>query len=125
MIPFKPGKPFTVIVQYPKTSDHIWNPITTKPTENGDYRVVGLLADFTGDWQMENQLVNLLNDADEDCHYSLCVAEIDFQTIQAFFYAYCYFTVGIYLSDAKRHFLGAWQTLVRKLRFANRSKTAD
>lgn len=83
MVPFTPGRPLFVIVQFPKTSEHLLHQVTTPPLNDGDFRVLCLVADLSADPMEEQRFAHLLGQ-DEQYSYGYALAEVNVRTLLPF-----------------------------------------
>ena len=71
-ITFDPTTLLYAVVEYLKSSDHIYDPVDTKPERDGQYRLVCLAAHSDEAWRVAH-LLRVLSDG--RYWYSVCVAE--------------------------------------------------
>jgi len=64
--------PIYAIVEYLKSSDHIYDPVNTRPEQDGQYRLVCLAVNSDEAWRVAN-LLRVLSDG--IYWYSVCVSE--------------------------------------------------
>lgn len=60
------------VVEYLKPSSHIYDPVDTKPEQDGQYRLVCLAVNSDEAWRVAHVLRAL---SDDHYWYSVCVAE--------------------------------------------------
>lgn len=71
-ITFDPNTLLYAVVEYLKASKHIYDPVDTKPEQDGQYRLVCLAVSSDEAWYVANLLRAL---SDGTYWYSVCVAE--------------------------------------------------
>jgi hypothetical protein len=71
-ITFDPTTLLYAIVEYLKSSDHIYDPVNTRPEQDGQYRPVCLAVNSNEAWRVANLLRAL---SDGTYWYSVCVSE--------------------------------------------------
>lgn len=71
-IVFDPTTLLYAVVEYLKSSEHIYDPVDTKPEQEGQYRLIGLAVDSDDAWRVAHILRAL---RDDRYWYSVCVAE--------------------------------------------------
>lgn len=69
---FNPDEMMYAVVEYLKSSDHIYDPVDGKPERDGQYRLVCLAVCSEDAWKMAHLLRALSNGP---YWYSVCVAE--------------------------------------------------
>lgn len=71
-ITFDPTTLLYAVVEYLKSSDHIYDPVDTKPELNGQYRLVCLAVSSAEVWRV----AHVLRALSDGCYwYSVCLAE--------------------------------------------------
>lgn len=76
-ITFDPTTLLYAVVEYLKSSEHIYDPVDTKPEQDGQYRLVCLAVNSDDAWRMAHILRAL---SDGRYWYSVCVAEPETET---------------------------------------------
>ncbi len=71
-VTFNPDEMMYGVVEYVKSSDHIYDPVDGKPERDGQYRLVCLAVRSDDAWKMAHLLRALNNST---YWYSVCVAE--------------------------------------------------
>lgn len=73
-ITFNPDSLLYAVVEYLKSSEHIYDPVDAKPEQEGQYRLVCLAVNSDDVWRVAHVLRAL---SDGRYWYSVCVAEPD------------------------------------------------
>lgn len=71
-ISFDPTTLLYAVVEYLKSSDHIYDPVDAKPEQDGQYRLICLAVNSDEAWRVAHILRAL---SDGRYWYSVCVAE--------------------------------------------------
>lgn len=71
-ITFDPTTLLYAVVEYLKSSEHIYDPVDTRPEQDGQYRLVCLAVNSDEAWRVAHVLRAL---SDGLYWYSVCVAE--------------------------------------------------
>lgn len=71
-ISFDPTTLLYAVVEYLKSSEHIYDPVDTKPEQDGQYRLVCLAVNSDEAWRVVHVLRAM---SDGRYWYSVCVAE--------------------------------------------------
>ena len=71
-VTFNPDEMMYAVVEYLKSSDHIYDPVDGQPERDGQYRLVCLAVRSDDAWKMAHLLRALNNGT---YWYSVCVAE--------------------------------------------------
>lgn len=71
-VTFNPDEMTYAVVEYLKSSDHLYDPVDDKPKKNGQYRLVCLAVNSDDAWRMANLL---RAPSDGPYWYSVCIAE--------------------------------------------------
>lgn len=71
-VTFNPDEMMYAVVEYLKSSDHIYDPVDGRPEKDGQYRLVCLAINSDDAWRVAHILQAL---SDGRYWYSVCVAE--------------------------------------------------
>lgn len=69
---FDPTTLLYAVIEYLKSSEHIYDPVDTKPEQDGQYRLICLAVNSDDAWRAAHILRAL---SDSRYWYSVCVAE--------------------------------------------------
>lgn len=73
-VTFNPNTIHYAVVEYLPSSSHLCDPVDTKPTQEGQYRLVCLATQSDEAWRIAH-LIQAMSDS--TYRYSVCVAEPD------------------------------------------------